>query len=176
MNVKYLLLLLIFLQTASCDRYPQTTLTKKIFPGSANQSEKIIDRNKFDEILKRYKLPAVDPKSYYAHPAKANRINFTRYFADIISFSPAALINNKGIEYALNGMYGEAEILFNEAIKEDNKFSSAYNNIAVIHELNSNMDMAFAMYSKACILEPENKYIRWNFLYFCDNKTDSVLK
>jgi tetratricopeptide (TPR) repeat protein len=175
MNTSYFFLLLVLIVTSSCDRYPQAILTKKIFPNAANHDEKTVNKNKFNEILKRYKLPAVDNKSYFAGSTKVNRINYTRYFADAFSFSPLIEINNKGVEYALKGMYTEAEILFNEAIKENEKFSFAYNNLAVIYELNNNKDRAFSMYLKACFLEPDNKYYRWNFLYFCDNKTDFSL-
>ncbi len=169
------LLIFVLLLACSCDRYPQVVLTRKIFPaasGAGNAAEK----NKFDEILKRYRLPEADPKSYYARSPKLSRVSYTRYFADTNSCLPVAEINNKGVEYALKGMYAEAEILFNEAVREDGKFSSAYNNLGVIHELGNSREAAFAMYSKACLLDPENKYFRWNFLYFCDIKTDSVLK
>jgi tetratricopeptide (TPR) repeat protein len=175
MNANYFFLLLVLILTSSCDRYPQTVLTKKIFPDIASHDEKSVNRNKFNDILKRYKLPAADNKSYFAGSTKINRINYTRFFADVFSFSLLADINNKGVEYALKGMYAEAEILFNEAIKENEKLSFVYNNLAVIHELNNKKDAAFTMYSKACLLEPDNKYYRWNFLYFCDNKTDSIL-
>lgn len=75
-----------------------------------------------------------------------------------------------GVEYALRGNYAEAEILFNEALKEDKNCPSMYNNLGVIYELNNNVEKAFGMYARACMLEPENTYYRYNFLYFCDNK------
>jgi tetratricopeptide (TPR) repeat protein len=173
-NINYFILSLILISLYSCDRYPQVDLNKRIFPKTAEQNENKIKKNQFDEILKRYKVPAADDKSYYVMSSKINRISYKRYFSDVFSFSPLGEIINRGVEYALRGMYAEAEILFNEVLKEDEKCSSAYNNLGVIYEMN-NKDKAFTMYSKACILEPDNEYYRWNFLYFCDNKSDSVL-
>ncbi|MBN2403929.1 MAG: tetratricopeptide repeat protein [Spirochaetes bacterium] len=173
-KVSLIILLSIFF-AGSCDRYPQIIISRKIFSDASGESGKSVKKNQIDEIIKRYKLIKLDEKSYNAPPSKINRINYNRYFTDVFSFSPLADINNKGVEFALKGMYAEAEILLNEALKEDEKCPFIYNNLGVVHELNNNKEKAFNMYSKACILEPDNKYYRWNFLYFCDNKTTPVL-
>ena len=115
-------------------------------------------------------MTEADVKSYYAPLRKNTRLDYTRYFADMASVSVLAEINNKGIECALTGRYLEAEILFYEVLKEDADCPYACNNLGLIHELNNNKDKAFSMYSKACLLEPENKYYRWNFSGFCDSK------
>ncbi len=89
----------------------------------------------------------------------------TKYFAAVRSFSPQAKINNRGVEHALRGELREAKILFQEAIREDERMGAACNNLAVIYEMTGNDEGAFAMYTRACLLEPDNKYFRSNFLY-----------
>ncbi len=69
------------------------------------------------------------------------------------------------MEHALNGKFKEAKLLFEETIKEDDNFAPAYNNLGIIYELFYDMDRAFEMYSRACIIEPGNDYYRRNFLY-----------
>lgn len=88
-----------------------------------------------------------------------------RHFAEYYCKGPLSIINNKGVDYALKGKFSEAEFLFKEAIKEDDKFAPAYNNLGIIFELFHNQKGAFAMYSRACIIDPENKYYRRNFIF-----------
>lgn len=154
----------------SCNSYPEIKLDKKLIPASVVQSEQLEKSNKSGKFSKYYKQLPIDEKGYPSSSLKINRVSYNRYFANVFSFSPLAEINNQGIEYAFKNMYIEAEVLFSEVIKEDNNFSSACNNLAIIYELLNNKEKAFSMYSRACLLDPDNEYYRWNFLYFCDNK------
>ncbi len=47
---------------------------------------------------------------------------------------------------------------------------AAENNLAVIYELTGEKDLAFNMYAKALLLEPDNKMFRHNFLTFINRK------
>lgn len=78
--------------------------------------------------------------------------------------SPVAMINRKGIEYALEGRFNEARNLFLEAIKEDASMAAAYNNLGIVYEVFGRKEESFAMYSKACFLEPDNDHFRRNLL------------
>jgi tetratricopeptide (TPR) repeat protein len=88
-----------------------------------------------------------------------------KYFAVSYSLSPISKVNNKGVEYALAGRFKEAALLFNEVIKENGNFGAAYNNLGIIYEIFSHHEEAFEMYSRACLLEPDNDYFQRNFLY-----------
>ncbi len=94
------------------------------------------------------------------------RFFLRKYFAISHTFSQLDRINNKGVEYCLKGRFREATILFQEVLKEDENFSAALNNLGIIYELFGHDSKAFNMYSRACLLEPGNKYFRKNFLYF----------
>ncbi len=94
------------------------------------------------------------------------RFYLKKYFALSHSFSQLDRINNKGVEYSLNGRFKEAAILFQEVLKENENFSAALNNLGIIYELFGYHNSAFTMYSRACLSEPGNRYFRMNFLYF----------
>ena len=94
------------------------------------------------------------------------KVYLKRYFAKYLHISPVAKINNRGVDYALKGNFRGAEVLFKESINEDSNFVPAYNNLGIIFELFGYREKAFKMYSRACLLEPENKYFRRIFLYF----------
>jgi tetratricopeptide (TPR) repeat protein len=93
-----------------------------------------------------------------------------KYLAVSFSSTPAAKINNRGVEYALSGKFKEAETLFKEVLREDDRFGAAYNNIGIIYEAFGYGDEAFKMYSRACMLEPDNTHFRENLLYLTDEK------
>jgi tetratricopeptide (TPR) repeat protein len=93
-----------------------------------------------------------------------------KYLAVSFSSRPAAKINNRGVEYALSGRFKEAETLFKEVLREDDRFGAAYNNIGIIYEAFGYGDKAFQMYSRACMLEPNNIHFRENLLYLTDEK------
>ncbi|MDY6935498.1 MAG: hypothetical protein SVZ03_14890 [Spirochaetota bacterium] len=101
---------------------------------------------------------------------KIYKIYLKRYFAKSVSFSPIARINNRGVEYAMSGYFGKALILFNESINEYKSYPPAYNNLGIIYELFGHRQEAYKMYSKACLLEPENEYFKKNFIFFHNHK------
>jgi len=92
-------------------------------------------------------------------------IHIVKYFAVTRSTSPAAVINRKGVENALQGRFNEARNLFLEALKEDPDMAAAYNNLGIVYEVFGRKDESSAMYSRACLIEPDNTRFRKNFLY-----------
>ncbi len=96
------------------------------------------------------------------------KVNKRRYFARILSFSPAAKINNRGVEFAVSGRFREAEVLFNEVLREGENTASL-NNLGIIYEIFQNRKKAFSMYSKACIMEPDNENFRANLFSFLES-------
>ncbi|MFH0976032.1 MAG: hypothetical protein V1874_09645 [Spirochaetota bacterium] len=154
---------ILFCFIISCNTYPEISINKKNFPAKIVKKEK---SGNPDGILKYYKASA--EKSYPAEPQKYYRLYHKRYFTKYFFCTPAADINNSGVDYALKGMYPEAEILFCEVIKENCDDPSALNNLGIIYELSNNIK-AFDMYSKACLLNPGNEFFRLNYLNYCDN-------
>jgi tetratricopeptide (TPR) repeat protein len=162
-----LLAIIIFIASqVSCNNFPAINVSRNILQPDNARKEKYKKNN----FLKRYSIPASPEKSYPVHAVKFNQVYNKRLFAESFSFSPLAYINSKGINLALNGRYTEAEILFTEALEENAAFAEACNNLGIIHELQNKNDNAFDMYSKACIIDPENKVFKLNFLYFCDKQ------
>ncbi len=157
-----ILIILLF----SCNHFPSVKVSKKIFPDNTAQK----DTNSKSRILKRYKLMPGMSKSYPVHAIKFNQVYYIRHLSLQVSFPPLADINNKAVGLTLDGKYAEAEILFSETLKEDANLAAAYNNLGIICELQNKNDAAFYMYSKACMIEPDNELYRRNFLYFCDKK------
>lgn len=92
-----------------------------------------------------------------------------RYLSREFSFTPEAEINNKGVEFLIEGRYNEAGILFREVIKENDKYAPAFNNLGILFELYVKGD-ACSMYSRACLLDPGNEHYKNNFLSFRDKK------
>jgi tetratricopeptide (TPR) repeat protein len=164
-RIYFVILLCLFL-ILSCNTYPQISFSKRIVPANIIKKDK---SSKLDEIIKRYKVQGRDVRTYPVGSQNIYQVNYKRYYTKYFSFSPLANINNLGVDYALMGMYPEAETLFTEVIKEDNNDPSALNNLGIIYELNNN-NKAFNMYSKACLVDSDNEFYRLNFLHFCDNK------
>ena len=73
-------------------------------------------------------------------------------------------MNDRGVRYALEGRFREAETMFREALKDNPGFAPACNNLAVVYEIFGRREDSFAMYSRACIIEPDNDVFRENFL------------
>lgn len=96
---------------------------------------------------------------------RSHIIHIVKYFAVTRSTSPAAVINRKGVEHALQGRFNEARNLFLEALKEDPNMAAAYNNLGIVYEVFGRKDESSAMYSRACLIEPDNTRFRKNFLY-----------
>jgi len=92
-----------------------------------------------------------------------------KYYARIISYSAIAKINNRGVDLAIEGRFPEAEILFKEVSGENNAQGAACNNLGIIYEIFYDREMAFKMYSRACMLQPDNDKFRSNFLTFIDS-------
>ena len=160
--------------TGACYSYLPVRFSKKFIQPS-DKGAYIYEDGKKDDIrfdvvsFEKNKKQKNSPKE-----ARAYRVYLTRYFAKSIGFSQINKINNKGVGYAFNGRFKEAEILFLESIKENIEFVPAYNNLGIIFELFGLYDKAFKMYSKACLLEPQNEYFRRNFLYFHNKKKFST--
>lgn len=98
------------------------------------------------------------------------RVAVERVFARRISLSPAAVINNRAVDSALEGRYGEADILFREALSEDGRDPAAYNNLGIICELTGNRNEAFRMYMEAYRLDPRNGVFRANYRTFAGHR------
>ncbi len=101
-------------------------------------------------------------------PAARFRVAAEKVFARESSFLPVAAINNRAVDLALQGRYGEAEILFREVLAEDALDPAVLNNLGVICEITGDRDGAFRMYLEACRLEPGNAVFRSNFTQFAD--------
>ena len=67
------------------------------------------------------------------------------------------------------GNHYSAAILLNDA-SEIWCNGAAENNLAVIYELTGEKDLAFNMYTKALLREPENRVFMHNFLNFINRK------
>jgi tetratricopeptide (TPR) repeat protein len=91
-----------------------------------------------------------------------------KIFVRMISLSPVAAINNRAVDLSSQGRFGEAEILFREALAEDAGEAALYNNLGIICEISGRRDEAFRMYDAACRLKPGNRAFRQNFTSFAD--------
>ena len=100
---------------------------------------------------------------------RAVRFTAVRYLALMRSASPVAVINDRAVEYAVQSRYGEAEVLFREALAEQPSSAAASNNLGVLCELAGRRSEAFRLYSAACLREPGNAVFRKNFIGFADS-------
>jgi len=112
-------------------------------------------------------LYRTDAAGVHARAARF-RVPVEKVLARKPSLSPAAFINNRAVGLALQGRYGEAEILFREALAEDARDAAALNNLGVVCEVNGDREGAFRMYAEACRVEPGNAAFRKNFMNFAD--------
>lgn len=119
-----------------------------------------------NEIVPKVKKKDAADKDINLSEKRNYRFYIKKYFALSHSFSPLDRINNKGVEYSLNGRFKEAAILFREVLRENENSGAALNNLGIIYELFGYYNSAFTMYSRACLLEPGNRYFRRNFLFF----------
>ena len=119
-----------------------------------------------DEAAFRVKKKDAADKESNLSGKRIYRFYLKKYFALSHSFSALDRINNKGVEYSLDGRFKEAAILFREVLKENENYGAALNNLGIIYELFGHYKSAFTMYSRACLLEPGNRYFRRNFLFF----------
>lgn len=162
----------IFLLISCCGSYPSIRYSDRdivLRKEDLNKSGKQISSIRNYDSSYEYSHRS-DMNSYPASKFSSKHKQFVeRYLSKEFSFSPEAIINNRGVDYLLNGRYKEAGILFREAIKENDKYAPAFNNLGIIFELYNGGD-ACSMYSKACLLDPENERYIKNFLYFRDKK------
>ncbi|MCL2025281.1 MAG: hypothetical protein FWG92_00545 [Leptospirales bacterium] len=84
-----------------------------------------------------------------------------KYFCLVMSFSPSAAVNNKAVELAQKEEFTAASILLKTIMNEKETEAAAYNNLGIISEL-SGTGNAAAMYSRACLLEPNNIFFAKN--------------
>lgn len=144
------------LLATSCYGYRAVSFDRKIVPGNT--------------ALIRDRVPAADEFAGGAGAKKpALRFTVLRYLALVRTSSPAAAINNRAVILAGEARYGEADILFREAIAEDAGMAAAYNNLGVVCELTGRRDEAFSRYSAACLRERDNEIFRRNFIGFADS-------
>ena len=102
-------------------------------------------------------------KTQQDHRAK---VRLKKNLARMVSLSPVAKINNHAVDLVLAGRFIEAERLFREVIREQGNAAAAYNNLGVVYEIFNRRDQAFRMYSRACILEPDNRRFKKNLFTF----------
>lgn len=137
------------------------------------------------ELQRRYSPPQsrVLPKdtsspdttqSIHEKQGRCHSVTVKKYLARISSGEPAARINNRGVALALQGQLKEAAILFEEVLGENKNACAALNNLGVLYEMSGKRDKAFELYSRACLLEPDNEYFRHNFLYMV--RTEKTLE
>ena len=103
---------------------------------------------------------------------RAVRFTAVRYLALMRSASPVAVINDRAVAYAAQSRYGEAEVLFREALAEQPSSAAVRNNLGVLCELAGRRSEAFSLYSAACLREPGNAVFRSNFVRFADSPRD----
>jgi tetratricopeptide (TPR) repeat protein len=102
-------------------------------------------------------------------PGSAQKVRVPRYLAGSYSGAPFSRMNDRGVRYALEGRFREAETMFREALKDNPGFAPACNNLGVVYEIFGRRDDSFAMYSRACLIEPGNDVFRENFLNLSDS-------
>jgi Tfp pilus assembly protein PilF len=71
-----------------------------------------------------------------------------------------------GIEVAQHNLWREAISKFERAADIDPSYAAAWNNLAIAHEQQGNLDKAYDAYQKALKLDPDNQYIKQNYDLF----------
>jgi len=71
-----------------------------------------------------------------------------------------------GIAVAQKGLWREAIYRWQRATELDPTFAQAFNNLAIAHEHEGELDKARAAYEKALQIEPSNPLIKQNFDLF----------
>lgn len=172
--LKYNILFISLCFVYSCYSYSPVRFSKSFILSERHLNHKNEDVIEGEDLFADGELKLTDKVwKYESRDVGIYKIHLKRYFVELISFSPIAKINNRGVSYALKGQFRKAEILFNESLKEDCNFAPAYNNLGIIYELFGLYNDAFQMHSKACIIDPENKYFRINFLFLEDKVNES---
>jgi len=78
------------------------------------------------------------------------------------------ILKQSSEEFSMGNHYSAAILLKDASEIWDN--GAAENNLAVIYELTGEKDLAFNMYTRALLREPENRIFRHNFLSFINRK------
>jgi Flp pilus assembly protein TadD len=71
-----------------------------------------------------------------------------------------------GIDLAQHNLWREAISRFTKAADIDPTYAPAWNNLAIAHEQQGDLDEARKAYDKAIKLQPDNQYIRQNYELF----------
>jgi len=113
--------------------------------------------------------PSENAGKDFGRPGKTQIVHVLRYFAASWSRGPSSRLNDRGVDYALEGKFREAETMFRESLRDDGSFAPAYNNLGIVYEIFGRRNDSFEMYSKACLMEPGNDVFRDNFLGLSDS-------
>lgn len=138
---------LFILIVTSCSTYKPVVINRRLITDSK------IDRDNPQSFIQKKKRQNL-----------SNRYKFTKYFVTLKDSLPVSKLNDKAVEYATNHEYSEAVFLFTYALREKLYMAEIYNNLGVTYELSGEKALAFKMYSRACLLKPENSFFRSNFL------------
>jgi tetratricopeptide (TPR) repeat protein len=133
-----------------------------MFVSCAYRYEEVRIRRHF--IPDRGAVAAIIGTKESAKHAPRQKISRRCYFAVMRSSKPFAVMNDRGVQYALEGRFPEAEILFKEALKEYPDCAAAMNNLGIVYDVFGRRKESFDWYSRACLLEPDNDVFRENFL------------
>lgn len=158
-------LLIICVQICSCTHYSEVRFVNKIiinnkFPAPDGPVYKTIGNAGYKK--------AGDAGLYQKKKPVKNRVYsyyLQKYLAVISGSSLVAVVNKRGVDYIIEGRFKEAVILFKDILKDNSSCGAVWNNLGVVYELFGMNKKAFEMYSRACILEPDNSYFRKNFLF-----------
>lgn len=71
-----------------------------------------------------------------------------------------------GIEVAYHSLWREAIRRFERAADIDPSYAPAWNNLAIAHEQQGDLDKARTAYERALKLDPNNQYIQQNYELF----------
>ncbi len=125
----------------------------------------------YDPVIVRYRIPVHETTVKKSGPRYVIFRN-KKYFAGMRGGTFVSGINNNGVELALSGKFAEAEVLFMNVVAEKPDEPAGYNNLGIIYEISGNAVRAFEMYSSACMKDPDNRYMRHNFLTFMDSRRE----
>lgn len=95
-------------------------------------------------------------------------IYIKKYMTKVSSPIPLAQMNNRAVDYAMNGRFIESENLLADAAAEYPQSGALYNNLAVINEIFGRRKEASDFYLRAAALDPECARFRENYLSFDD--------
>lgn len=118
-----------------------------------------------EKISGRTSGKAVDDGLRRRGVTRSHTVHIRRYCATGVTAGPLEAINSRGVRSLTAGRLNEAEILFNELVRENARNAAALNNLGVVYEITGRSEEAFDMYSRACLIEPDNDYFRHNFLF-----------